>query len=534
MMPEPSSNLSGDCSSTSWQQTARSGFSMAITSLLCRLVSLAKELLVAYVLGAGTITDAYALVMLIPGFATSLFLQSARSSFLAQYPLQRGRNPAAEREFIAQYLMEITLFCLTIALISYAVLSYLWPYLFPLGSQEIRAVAMRMLGPACGLVVTYGWVTALTAVLNAHRIFVAPQLTTLIPTMSVVLWILFTPGEIAYRALVEGLFYGSIVQALMLLLYANFWGISFWGTWAWLSTRNSRLWSLAIPLILSNVSTQVNSYVDRMMAQGLESGAVAILAWSGMLRDLVSGTLLGGFVGVLLPHFAEQLAARRWRESGAALEQILRRGAWLVLPSSAVLMTAAVLASGQLRFGHLDQRNMAMLGACFAAYAVGFYGELASNTLYQVLIALRRTRILLLYSIFVNLMPNIVFNLLLIVPLGAVGLALSTSLVAYCTLLANYAAVCRTVPLTGHVILRSLGWAISVSLLCGTAAWGAGVGAIVLMPDRTGWIAALVTALAAVTAGVLTFGVLVFAAYIRGGRLHAEVGWLNHVIFRSH
>lgn len=513
-------------SGRSWRDTARSGLAVGLAALTCRLVSLAKELLVAYLFGAGSITDAYALVMLIPGFATSLFLQAARTAYLAQIARYWQTDLQAAQKITRQFFIHVTLVSVAIAVTAGATLWWFWPYFFPWGDQELQSKAKAMLWPACGLVITYGWVTALTAILNGRLVFVTPQWTHVIPTLAVVGW-LVAVRPASWRALVDGLFYGTLVQAAVLAwLAARHWGVgsliratSTIRSWPW--------WGLAIPIMLANVATQVNSYVDRMMASSLEPGAVAVLAWAGLLRDMISGTVIGGFVGVLLPHFAYQIAARRDAEAAATVGQLMRLGAVVVLPFSAVCAAAALLAVHGVQMGRLDQQALSSLAACFAAYAVGFYADLASNSLYQVLIALRRTRILLLYALFVNVIPNVLLNLLLIRPLGATGLALATSAVGYCTLIANYLAVCGRLPVDTKAITRTFVYAMALSVCVSVAAWWGGQE--VLRWFTPSAVSSMLVAVVGAAAGTIAYAAVAVWTPIGGDlkRLWAELfrGW---------
>ncbi|GIW90555.1 MAG: putative lipid II flippase MurJ [Pirellulaceae bacterium] len=466
MNAELSSDASRPGASGALETTTRTGLRLGAVNLVCRSASVVKELAVAYVLGASAVTDAFALVMLLPGLVTSLVFQSARSAFLTEFPFQEKRSPAAGQRFAHAFVLQLTVAGLLAAACGGTMLWLAWDRFFPWSSPLVARYARRMLLPVSLLVVAVAVTSAWTSLLHARRRFVLPQLTSLLPTACVLAGILVLPASSAWRALAEGLLYGTVIQAVWLLFLVRRTGFySAKEPWLVLRGGTSPLWALAFPVLLANVATQVNSYVDRMMAAGLDEGAVAVLHWASLLHDVASTTLVAGLLSTMLPHMAEQLAMQRRQEAADDLHHLIKAGAVVLLPFSCATIAAAFLFSRNIHFGKLDQKAVQLLAGCFAAYVIGLFAQLASNCLYQTLVVLRRTRLLVLLSIFANLLLNVILNLLLIRPLGAVGLALATSLVALATLLANATAVRLDLPFRWTVILPSILWASGLSLV---------------------------------------------------------------------
>jgi peptidoglycan biosynthesis protein MviN/MurJ (putative lipid II flippase) len=157
---------------------------------------------------------------------------------------------------------------------------------------------------------------------------------------------------------------------------------------------------------------------------------------------------------------------------------VLRYAALLMFPMTALLIMCGPPLFGALQLGALDQAATASLAGCLAAYAVGLFAELSSPALAQALLVLGNRqagwdglRVLVVVGIFGSFIPNILFNLLLIGPFAEVGLAASTSLVAWLSLAVHYYLLRRTIGM--HEESRCLK-SVAGALLAACLAAGAG------------------------------------------------------------
>lgn len=420
---------------------SRPGLRLAAATAFCRAASFAKEAYVAYLFGAGIVTDAYALAMLVPSIGTALFVRAFCRAYLVHQPGVEAR----------WFLSRVFLASAAIAAVAAGV------------ARFVPAIADLAL-PAAALIVPSALVAALTAVLNARGRFAIPQLTALLPTAAVA-GLLYVEGtRFEAVGLVYALLAGTTIQ--MLVLAAS--GLRAGGS----AAVATLFWSGLLPMIAIDLMVQGNVFIDRAMAATLPAGSVAVLAWSALIKDVLSTVLVASIVTVLLPHFARQVAAGRADELGNAAALVIRYGAVLLLPVSALLCLCAPPLVASLRFGHLDAPAIRAMTLCLAAYGIGLYADLASSTLFQGLLALRRLRALVLLGLFANVMPNVGLNLALIGPMQEVGLALATSIVSFLTLAANYAVLRRHVTIPRGGALTVLGAALATAAAAG-AAYGA-------------------------------------------------------------
>ena len=163
------------------------------------------------------------------------------------------------------------------------------------------------------------------------------------------------------------------------------------------------------------------------------------------MKDFVAGTVIASLLAVQFPQLSEQASRDDYTAIKRTCSLTLRFGALFIFPFTVLLIVGVEHILPLLRLGRLDHSAMSVIAPCFSAYAVGFFADLASTSLSQGLMALGRTRTLIIIGIFGYFLPNLIFNVLLITPFGVVGLAASTSLVAYCTLICNVIVIRKTI-----------------------------------------------------------------------------------------
>lgn len=424
------------------RKVAKVAILMSGAAALCRIGSLGKEVYVAWFFGAGMAIDAYSLVILVPALGGALFLNAVHRAFILQFPSHAEEGESEAESLTNLFLTSLLLASVAVALLaSPAIVPAL--KLIPTMNPQVKEYLQELAIPALWMIVPMTMVSGLSSVLNARQHFSKPQLTHIFPPVCIAIFV-FTAGEVwGPKALIWGLLVGTAVQAMVL-----FWMLGRAGHLPRFQLRGLEdvfggLWKLALPIVILEVMVQGNTAIDRAMASTLAPGKVSVLYWSLMMKDFISRTLVASLLLVLLPHYSRQVASGETGELRRSYTLVLRYGAIAMFPLSVLLLLCGPVLFQHLKLGKLDQEAARTMAFCLAAYGVSLFAEVASSSFSNALMALRRIKVLLLISVFAYFIPNIVFNLLLIGPLGAVGLAISTSLVSYATLATNYICLRR-------------------------------------------------------------------------------------------
>ena len=454
------------------RSVARTGLLLAAVLALCRIASLGKELLVAGRFGAGDSIDAYALALLVPALALALYLSAVRRGYLVEAP--RRVDTADLASFTNRYLAQVLLFSAGLALLAWWLLPYAWPLLLaPDRYQSLGKELARLNVPIALLILPTAAVSALTAVLNARHSFASPQWTHVLPTAAIVAAVLLGDTSQGAALLAWGLLLGSCVQAVVLARLVHRAGHRFRAGDGSPLRGAAGFVAVVLPFLWMDAIGQLNVLVDRGMAGDLPAGRLSILYWAALGKDFLSGTLIASMLWVLLPRFAEQVAAGDHDGLRHGCSRLVRFAAVLLLPVSALVLLAGYTLLGELSLDALAQEDCRRLGITLGGYAWGLFPELAGLALVQAVLVLGRFRQLAVIGLLGLLLPNLLLNLLLIGPFKELGLALSTSATAWLLLGVAAWAVDRSIGLENpRGIAASVLRAFAFSTLAGLGGWG--------------------------------------------------------------
>ncbi|MCZ6832116.1 MAG: polysaccharide biosynthesis C-terminal domain-containing protein [Acidobacteria bacterium] len=276
------------------------------------------------------------------------------------------------------------------------------------------------------------WATgAAVLVTGLYRVrgrFLAPHLAQLVDRLVVLAFIVVAAPLLGIRGVAMAMAAGAVVLA----------GVLVAGAWhrrgrpqARLAPRSPEVKAyliLFLPLLAAAVIDQSVLFTDRIMATMLPAGAVSALYYASVLWGLPVALLCTNFCTVLFPAMARDVAAG----DTAALAQSLAFGLrtmLVVMLGATVLMVvlARDLTAVLLMRGEFDAHAAALTGGALAALSLCLVFQGVGSVVNMALYAARRTGVVAACGIG-RVVLNIIFNLLLVGPLGAVGIALSTSL----------------------------------------------------------------------------------------------------------
>ena len=321
----------------------RSAVTVGSGTLLSRALGFVRDVLIANMLGAGPLADAFFVSFRLPNLFRRLFAEGAFNS--AFVPLFAGRHASrgdAEAQIFAEQSLSVLLailFVMTIlAEIFMPALMFLLAPGFAGNDAQIANVVLfgRIMFPYLlfvSLVALYG------GILNSLMQFAAAALTPvlfnsiLIFALSVIIPANGWPGETLSIAVAVA----GVAQFLMLVIVANRAGMRLRLHWPRLTADVKRLLALTGPGAVSGGIAQINLFIGTIIAS-LHAGAVSYLYYADRLYQ-VPLSAIGTAIGVvLLPDLSRRL--REGNEAGALWSQnrALEFGLLLTLPACLALL----------------------------------------------------------------------------------------------------------------------------------------------------------------------------------------------------
>jgi putative peptidoglycan lipid II flippase len=405
-------------------------------TLLSRLTGFVRDIMLAAIIGAGPVADAFFVAFRLPNHFRAIFAEGAfNAAFIPAYARIRTQGgPEAATKFgdrIFTLLVETQAVLLVLALVfTPQVIEILAPGFSREPRQFDLAVSLTRITFPYLLLITL--VTLWGGILNALHRFAAAAAAPILLNLSMMATLalaFYFPG--AGYAAAWGVLISGVLQALLVggdTLYAgvmtSFRALRF-------DDDVRRFFRALIPATIGSAGTQLALFADTIIASFLSAGAISALYYADRIDQLPIG-VIGIAVGtVLLPEMTHRLAAGD--DSGArsaqnrAIEFALLLGvpcvvAFLVMPD---LIMRGLFMRGRFTAGDAHAAAMTLM-----AYTIGLVPFVLIRSVVAPFLA-RGDTATPVKAALTGTAVNIVFKILLMGPLAQVGLALATSIGAW-------------------------------------------------------------------------------------------------------
>jgi len=418
---------------------------VSIATMASRILGLAREQVMAAFFGAGLATDAFNVAFRVPNLLRDLFAEGALSAaFIPTFTATDHRAGRAEAWRLgAQVMNALALALLLLTIVGWMITPWLVPLLAP-GFRSVPGkleLTMQLSNIMLPFLLFVAIAAAAMGMLNAVRQFTVPALAPLFLNLGmIVAGVSLIPvfkhfGQPPILAMAVGVLVGGFLQfavqvpALLKLGWRPAWPP------ALTHPGVRRIAFLMLPATVGLAATQLNIFVNTILASQLTQGSVSWLSYAFRLMQLPIGVFGVALATVSLPTVARQavegnLVALRGTLSGA-----IRLVFALTLPATFGLWALSrPLVQLLYQHGRFQVADTNQTADALSAYCIGLCAYAAVKVLVPTFYALGDTRTPVLAS-FLSVAVNLAGNLLLMRSLGHVGLALSTSL----TMLFNFA-----------------------------------------------------------------------------------------------
>ncbi len=406
-------------------------------TMMSRLLGFARDILIAAILGAGPVADAFFVAFKLPNFFRRLFAEGAFNA--AFVPLFSGRLATdgfdAARAFAMSVMsvMAVFLYLFVTALqIAMPWLMYLFAPGFADDPQKF-ALAIDLARITFPYLLFISLVSLLGGVLNSLGRFAAAAATPIILNLVLIAAILGatpflpTPGH----ALAWGVAAAGIAQFLWLVVACHRAGMSLPLPRPRLSPGVKRLLRLMLPAALGAGVVQVNLLIDVIIASLLPTGAVSYLYYADRVNQLPLGVVGVAIGTALLPLLSRQLREGKGSEAQYSMNRGIEVALLLTVPGAAALLVISEpIIAVLFQRGAFGPAETAATAHALMAFAVGLPAYVLIKVLGPGYFAREDTATPVKIAV-VCVVVNIALNLLLIQVLAHVGIALATALSAW-------------------------------------------------------------------------------------------------------
>lgn len=414
----------------------KSVLTVGLWTLASRLFGFARDILIADRLGAGLVADAFFVALRLPDLFRRLFGEGAFSAaFVPAFAGAVAAEGEREARRFAEEVMSVMvvwlgLFTLAGVLFMPALLLVLAP-----GFTEIPgkfALAVRLTRITFPYLMLISLAAALASVLNGLNRFAAAAAAPILFNICLIAALLFLAPYVptAGHALAYGVTASGIAQLVLLAYACKRAGMA-------LRLHRPRL-TPGVRLLMRRIGpgivgvgvTQINLAVDTIVASLLRPGSVSVLYYAARVNQLPLGVIGAAAGTVLLPLLSRQVLTGARLSAHRTLNRAIESTFALTLPAAVGL---AVVAEPIIRVlferGAFGGADVAATAAALIAYAVGVPGTVLAKVLAPGFFARGDTATPVAVGV-AALIVNIIFILILVVPLGATGIALAASISA--------------------------------------------------------------------------------------------------------
>jgi len=452
-------------------------FTVGGYTLLSRLTGFARDIMLAAILGAGPVADAFFVALRLPNHFRAIFAEGAfNAAFVPAYAHVHGEKGEASAKLFADRIFTL-LFASQLVLLVVAwlfmpqAMSILAPGFSDDAAQRQLAIELTRITFPYLLLITL--VTLYGGMLNVMQRFASAAAASIflniamMATLAVAVWFP-TPGHAAaWGVLISGflqyfLLAGDLARHGGLPRFAPL-----------RLDEDIRAFFRALgPATLGSMGTQVAMFADTIIATFLPAGALSALYYADRLNQLPIG-VIGIAVGtVLLPEMSRRLTAND--HDGAMASQ--RRAYDFTLLFSvpfvaAFLAVPDVITRAMFARGAFSKADAAAAGATLAAYAVGLIPFVMIRSAVSTFYARKDTATPVKASL-TGIAVNVLLKIVLMGSLAQVGLALATAVGAWVNLLLVLGFAVRAGYLQlDRALVRSFAKFLLSGIVLGVALW---------------------------------------------------------------
>ena len=409
-------------------------------TLLSRATGFARDIILAAVLGAGPVADAFFVALRLPNHFRAIFAEGAfNAAFVPAYARIREQGDAArarvfaDRVFTLLLASQIVLLALAFIFTPF-VISLLAPGFAKDPGRFALAVDLTRITFPYLLLVTL--VTLYGGILNAMHRFAAAAAAPILLNLSMIVALAlaaFFPS--AGHAAAWGVLIAGCLEFFLLAGDATRAGVMTRFRWPQLDIDVRGFFRALGPATVGAGGVQLALFADTIIASFLATGALSALYYADRLNQLPIGVIGIAAGTVILPEMARRIAAGDATGASQAQNRAIEFTLLLSIPCVvAFLLIPDLIMRALFSRGAFTTADAHAAGSTLAAYAIGLIPFVMIRSIVATFLARGDTATPVKASL-AAVAVNVLLKIVLMGPLAQVGLALATSIGAWINLL---------------------------------------------------------------------------------------------------
>ncbi len=405
-------------------------------TLLGKLFAILKELVTAYHFGTGDRLDAFIIAFLLPAFVINILSDSLRASLIPVLTRIRAQNSIDENRAFLSGILFLTIIVLIAGVIILALAAPYVIHWFASGFSTEKLLLSKNLFFLLLPVLIFSTLSAIWgAILNTEEHFAVVAIAPALIHIGAILLLLLAGNQWGIYALAIGTVTGFIAELLLLSFAVRRIGLAVTPRWQGITAPIRSVIQQFMPMTAGMILMSSTVIIDQAMAAMLDPGSVSSLNYAGRIIGLLTGVGAMALGTAVLPHFSRQVASEDWSGILHTFRTYSRLILALTIPFCGILIYfSSPLIEILFQRGAFDANDTQLVAHIQIFYLLQLPFYILGIMGARLLSALSCNQILMRISA-INLVTNIAGNLILMKYLGLAGIALSTSIVYFISLL---------------------------------------------------------------------------------------------------
>lgn len=406
---------------------------ITIITILCKFLGFIREIILAYFYGTSYIVDSYLMASTIPiilfGWLTAIAV--------AYTPIYTDIKTNISEEKSIKFTNTLITIVVVLGFLC-SVFGVIFNKLIvsvtaPGFIGEVYEITAYFLKISIWITMFNATIQILAAYLNCNGHFIKSNLANLAISSTQILFIFISGMTNNSKILIYGVLTSNVLHLIIIYIFSSKINYKYKPNFEITQEIKNAL-IIVIPIFISSMIMQINIFVDKTFASKLAEGSISALNYADRLNVFMYYVFTIAITTIIYPMLSQAVAEKNMNK----VKNIFSKGTNIILILFVpITIGAIILARPAISFvferGEFGNSSVMMTTSAFTMYSVGLLAVALRDVITKVFYSMQETKSTLFISA-LALALDIIFNIILIKPMGHAGLALGTSLSAIITI----------------------------------------------------------------------------------------------------
>lgn len=425
--------------------TAQIAMLMVILSIVSKGIGFARELVLANYYGAGMVTDAYVMASQIPGTLLASLMTACGTAYMPLFSEKYEKEGPESANLFTSRTINFLFIVNVIAVILGSILAGpLVDFFAPGFDMETRTLTIYYLRIAFWLLLGNVFVSVLEPFLQYKGRFLIQVILGFFYSGSIVVAVIISAYTNHYL-LIWGVVFGYSIRGFFLFIESQKQGFHYSADFH-LNTAVKEALVLALPVFIGGSVSQINTFIDRILASNFESGSVSALNYGTIIVGVICSLSTTVIITIIYPKLNNAFALKQYERIGSLTEGAINLFAIICIPFTlGAMVYAKPVIQVVYERGAFSESATALTATTFFFYSIGIMFISLNGLLTKVYYSMHDTKTTVYCSVSAVII-NIILNFVLSRIIGVGGLAFATSIAQAVNAMALYFSFKRKYP----------------------------------------------------------------------------------------